>query len=286
MAEITLYAWARPVQAGDYGFTPEMKGIDPKKLVDHTWVTSYDNRLQPYQSIGAVIENNAAYWYCWGVFHPKGQSATLPDGFLGQAPASLPHAACLCEPNADSDQEAARGTIFTYGLDGVCHQLANQVLWATRLNGNTPQTVRLARGYWLSNAIYGTYGRLHASTWKQKKTQCQSALEAQLDSDDVDDFETHLRESLGQNLVEETVQDLLLQRTQLMESIANLKSGKLAKDVLTAEQINKQARDFQSFAASRLSEEQYMRVFGVSPGEILDVVNPALFGKDVPPQSN
>ncbi|WP_157771930.1 hypothetical protein [Ralstonia solanacearum] len=286
MAEITLYAWARPVQAGDYGFTPEMEGIDPRKLVDHTWVTSYDNRLHQYPSIGAVIENNVAYWYCWGVFHPKGQSATLPNGFLGQGPAGLPHAACLCEPNADSDHEAARGTIFTYGLDGVCHQLANQVLWATKLNGNSPQTVRLARGYWLSNAVYGTYGRLHASTWKQKKTQCQSALEAQLDSDNVDDFETHLRESLGQNLVEETVQALLDRRALLTASIAKLQSGKLTQDAPTAEQINEQAREFQRYAASLLSEEEYTRVFGVSPAEILDVVNPALFGKEIPPQNS
>ncbi len=286
MAEITLYAWARPVQAGDYGFTPEMVDVDPRKLVDHTWVTSYDNRVHQYPNINAVIANDAAYWYCWGVFHPKGQSATLPNGFLGKAPASLPRAACLCEPNADSSDEAARGTIFTYGLDGVCHQLANQVLWATRMDGNSPQTVRLARGYWLSNAVYGTYGRLHAGTWEKRKTQCESAVEAQLGSDSGDDFETHLRESLGPNLVETTVKDLLDRRVRLTESIANLRSGKLTQDSPTAEQINEQVREFQKYAASRLSKEEYTRLFGVPPSEILDVVNPALFGKEIPPHNN
>ena len=57
-------------------------------------------------------------------------------------------AKCLVAPNANSQTvAAARGTIFTYGIDGVCHQLANQVLYATGIGAVAPLTVRNARGY-------------------------------------------------------------------------------------------------------------------------------------------
>src|SRR6266542_75869 len=70
--------------------------------------------------------------------------------------------------NADSrNVPAARGTIFTYGIDGVCHQLANQVLYSTTIGGAAPLTVRNARGYMASVFVYGTYGLQHAAWWNQ-----------------------------------------------------------------------------------------------------------------------
>jgi hypothetical protein len=47
-------------------------------------------------------------------------------------------------------------------MDGVCHQLSNQILFATKTDSKAPLTVKDARGYWYSNFRYGTYGAAKA----------------------------------------------------------------------------------------------------------------------------
>ena len=117
----TLYAWATPAFSKD-------------SPVDHTFVTDYDNRVDDYPSIEKVEQAQANYWYCWGIFHAQGDSSQQPNGYLGSASGDFALAQCLCLPNKASDsidphiRPNACGTIYHYGLDGVCHQLANQVL--------------------------------------------------------------------------------------------------------------------------------------------------------------
>ena len=77
-------------------------------------------------------------WSCWG---GKTGGATLRSA-LGST------------RRADAIAEAdERARITCYAINGVCHQSANRVLWPARI------TVRGARGYKLSEAIYGPYGR-------------------------------------------------------------------------------------------------------------------------------
>jgi hypothetical protein len=135
---IPLYAWAVPAFTAD-------------SPVDHTWVTTYDNRTNAYPNDQAVAAAGQFYWYCWGAFHVQGGTPGNPRGFLGRKAGDLALARCLVTANADSRTvPAARGTIFTYGVDGVCHQLANQVLYST---GGAPLTVSRARGYMASTFI-------------------------------------------------------------------------------------------------------------------------------------
>jgi hypothetical protein len=99
----------------------------------------------------------------------------VPAPPIAAGDGELSIASCLVEPNADSRHvQAARGTIFTYAIDGVCHQLANQALFATGISGQPPQTVKDTRGYWLSSYLYGTYGR-QKSAWLDKVKHCTSA---------------------------------------------------------------------------------------------------------------
>jgi hypothetical protein len=145
-----LYSWAYPA-------------VVQGSPVDHTWVTSYDNRINAYPDIAAVEAANEDYWYCWGGFHARGGTPNFPDGSIGSRNGDIILARCLVTSNADSSINfSARGTIFTYGVDGVCHQLANQVLYATGAagggQGGGPLTVASARGYMVSLAIYGVYG--------------------------------------------------------------------------------------------------------------------------------
>ena len=95
----TPYAWAVPA------FIDESP-------VDHTWVTSYDNRKQIYPDIAAVIAGKHDYWYCWGDYHAKGGTPGNASGFLGSQGGDLGLSRCLAQSNADcSSTFAARGTI-------------------------------------------------------------------------------------------------------------------------------------------------------------------------------
>jgi hypothetical protein len=82
--------------------------------------------------------------------------------------------------------------------------LANQVLYATGIGGNSPLTVRNARGYIASTFIYQTYSLQHAA-WANKLASCgapSSPLVAAKGAMAMpglpDDFETRAREVLGE----------------------------------------------------------------------------------------
>jgi len=109
-----LYAWA-------------VTAVAPGAPWDHTWVTSYDNRVDAYRDITAIEHARHDYWFCWGGFHLRGGTPSLADGSLGSRDENVEGALYLAGSNADCLVNfAARGTIFSYGVDGVCHQLADQ----------------------------------------------------------------------------------------------------------------------------------------------------------------
>jgi hypothetical protein len=145
MAEVVkFYVWAVP-------------SFGANLFPDHTWVTTYNSRAIRYGNIKHVIAAKEFFWYCWGNFYPQGGTPINKSGFLGERAGDLALSKCLVEPNAESQRvRKARGTIFTYGRNGVCHQLANQVLYATA-NGGAPLTVSKARGYSASSFFYGTW---------------------------------------------------------------------------------------------------------------------------------
>lgn len=80
-------------------------------------------------------------WGCWG-------GKTDGDA-LRSAHGSTRRADAIAQPDE-------RAVIKCYAINGVCHQSANRILWPARI------TVRGARGYKLSEAIYGPYGRFRA----------------------------------------------------------------------------------------------------------------------------
>ena len=184
----TLWAWAKPTP---YDHSP----------IDHTWVTDFDNRVTPYPDINAVRAASANYWYCWGSFHRVGTPPAAPDGFLGERGGDIAMAECLCSSNEKSAAtKPSCGTIERYGIDGVCHQLANQVLWATGTPTSPPLTVSRARGYHTSTFFYGTYGQKHAA-WAARIARCvppdKGALPVMSISRENDEFVAHAAAVLG-----------------------------------------------------------------------------------------
>ena len=144
---MTLYVWVKPAF---------VKGAP----VDHTWVTTYDSGLTMYSSLGAVTTAGEHYWFCKGNFHKLGVSTSYPDGRILQVPF---HSGSLCL--VGPDDEKAGGTVINYGIDGVCHQVSNQILFPS--GGK----VSAARGYKLSSAIYGTFGR-RVDQWLKNRAHC------------------------------------------------------------------------------------------------------------------
>lgn len=265
MASITLHAWA----------TPAFINGSP---VDHTWVTTYDNQKYNYANAAAVAKAGKDYWFCWGGYHATGGAPGNPTGALGSQAGNLALARCLVQSNADSRSvPAARGTIFVYGVDGVCHQLANQVLYAT--NG-TRLTVKKARGYGASTFLYGTYGLQHAA-WASKIAGCSAAAgggpaggsRGVLKVSDLrDDFEEHAREVLGRDNPE-LLSSLLALRAQVNDYLGQKIPGVEAP---SAETLNARNQHLLNEAARLLGAERFEQVFGFPAGEEINLVDPAI----------
>lgn len=92
-------------------------------LADHTYV---------------ACGNGGKAWSCWG-----GKTGGIP---LRQGIGSTLRADAIAEPDE-------RANVKCYLVNGVCHQAANRILLPARM------IVRGARGYWISEAMFGTYGR-------------------------------------------------------------------------------------------------------------------------------
>jgi len=132
--------------------------------VDHTWVTTY-------QSVSTHHLNPSAgdYWHCHGFFR-----ATPPENpavrLLRQGTGDIEFARYIARPNAPDEDVGLR-----YGVDGVCHQMANRILSATGGNDTVPLTVKGAEGYTLSVAAYGVYGgklnRAVKRRWAKRKEE-------------------------------------------------------------------------------------------------------------------
>ena len=78
-----LYAWTVPA-------------FSSGSPVDHTWITTYDNRVNPYPNDAAVVAAQQNYWYCWGSFHPTGGTRHFPTVLSAVRAAIWPWRSASC----------------------------------------------------------------------------------------------------------------------------------------------------------------------------------------------
>ena len=258
----TLYAWACPA-------------VFSSSPVDHTWVTAFDNRTDRYAKIEDVVASGAEYWFCWGVYHGEGQSGVHAAGLLGVQTGDPSQARCVARPNAVSkDEPDARGTVLLYGIHGVCHQIANQVLFATRTTGK-PLTVRRARGYWLSDFFWKTYGT-NSRTWRERAGTCGLGGG---------------KGAVGM-IPEGAVSDLFAQRAAalLSDDPAKLsgliglcqegRAEKTSKALVappSAGAINDRNWEIQQEAAAILGETRFRQVFELNPDQYVELVDETMY---------
>lgn len=227
--------------------------------VDHTWVTTFDLRKNEHKSEQAIYAANELYWFCYGLLRLKGR-------FLASQFGERSLSGCLVEPNARSEEsDPAKGAIFQYGWHGMCHQLANQVLFSTGIKG-PPLTVKGARGYVQSLYLYGPYGR-NVDDWENRKKRCaiQSPHgdEAEMNKDD---FEERARQVLGKTRPD-LLHDLMALRAEAMgdEPPANA----------SAAVINRRNQVWFDKAAKLLGHERYAKIFEMPPGPV-NLINPEI----------
>jgi hypothetical protein len=251
----TLYAWANPLSAW--------------KGADHTWVTDYPS---PFQ-----CPPKADYWYCWGICHPAGPGTTARP--LGSAKGDSAFARCICKPN----NPKAYGGINLYGIEGVCHQLANRVLYATSIYG-PPLTVNSAHKYWLSHFLFGTYGTTHAD-WAARKKRCQPSTMAGMGGGGVDDPDRELFEQLVRSAApsaaeeEDTLRALDDLRSQLLAEKAPLDEAVQAGTITGEEfanRVNELVTSYLPRIAGIVGTNSFARIFEASPDEPAEVLDPEI----------
>lgn len=143
-----LYAYANPLSA-------------PLSFADHTWVTSYPERPK-------CPGPAPSYWYSTGDCHPSAKDHDPRP--LGDGEGDAGMAQCIAEPDVSTFDPGPATALIKYGIDGVCHQIANRILAATGVNGKSPVTVSAAHGYWVSRFAFGEYGT--PAQWARLRSQC------------------------------------------------------------------------------------------------------------------
>jgi hypothetical protein len=264
----TFYAWANPA-------------FFEGNPLDHTWVTTYDNRVTTYQTIDDVKKAGQLYWYCWGDFHATGSTDNFPNGLINQKDGTTSIGSCLVQPNEEGSlfDSAPHGTILVYGLQGVCHQIANQVLYATKTGSAAPLTVKGATGYSISTFLYGTYGT-RDTAWNKKIVSCAAVVtetagqKEDAVSDLPDDFLDHARATLGDK--PEKLQKLI----DLRDNVATYLSAEIpGASVVTADFINARNQHLLDQAAALLGPEDFEKVFGYAPEKRVNLVHQSLLDK-------
>ncbi len=273
----TAYAWARPA-------------VHPNVVADHTWVTDFDIEANNYATIENVLVDGANFWFCWGDFHGSGRT-------VGSQNFDHHWAACLVRPNTRCQvNSGAKGTVFTYGVDGVCHQLSNQVLYSTKIGDASPLTVYNARGYRLSSYIYGTYGLQTAALMAKvreclgnrntmastKRTSQPTKLTRRLQGrlkaarkinavDFVDDFAAHAGAVLADD--PDLLMRLLSLRDEVQRYVANEIPGEAQPN---AQMLNSRNQYLIDQAARLLGPEKFQAIFDSLAGQQVDLVDPSM----------
>ena len=249
------HVWARPLHFVRLPF----------RYADHTWITTYAG---PYPTRPAPPPD---FWYCWGDAHEAKQEQGVR--LLACVPIDLRLASCLAQPNIPAEH----GGIM-YGIDGVCHQMANRILFAAR---GLP-TVSDAQGYEKSYYFYDTYGTNY-DEWELRKERC--GLRPRPPSGErrrstlSDRIHNLFRSRLGPafpedyiSRVEELDEELSRERSTLDDAV---RRGQI-HGAQYADQLNSLFAEHLRRVVAVIGPEAYETVFGERPGDGYELVDPVV----------
>jgi len=233
-------------------------------LADHTWATSYDLRIKKYNNINEVINAKEHYWYSKGDFHSDGD-------FIGKINYHSSYANCLVNSN---DKINGNGSI-RYGIDGVCHQISNQVIYRSKHSFNNLR-VDKARGYKLSSSIYGTYGKNH-NQWKDNREHC---FRKSFKTSNISLITTRARyftkNTIDMNLMKYLESERLKLLMQLKEEgSAKKKVNENANQ--RVEKMNQFINNFTTDISNLLEKDLYQYIFGIDKGTRINLIDAEQF---------
>jgi len=260
--ETIFYAWRRPA------FSPR------DEWLDHTYVTDY-TPYNKYSTIQSVINEGKHYWYCWGEFNMKTKDQSLVT--TRRFAADLKKVSCICEPN----NENAHGTIFKYLVDGVCHQLSNQVLYPT-----TPRIiVKGVKGWEISCFNYGKYGRQEVK-WDNLKKKCTDGIrkmpkskKATIKNMKRKELNLFVYEQLRKKLPKKK-RDFLSEVVEETDKVRRNLYNEMVKENITPEEfansVNKLHDGQLLRIAAKIGREDYIKLFGAPPEKPVHLAEPRL----------
>ncbi|MBP6304184.1 MAG: hypothetical protein KA501_12470 [Bacteroidia bacterium] len=242
-----LYAWANPLSVTKY--------------LDHTWVTTTS-------SVDACPPA-PDFWYCWGICHmtaPNNPAATA----LGNQEGNISLAKCIALANdTASNVDTHAGITGFYAFRGVCHQVANRVLYATGSATKPPLTVKNCKGYALSHFLYGTYGRGLTAEFKQRIIQCKG--DPSYIEDDMVFEEMQLKNNFKENYRPQMLDSLSSIRNEMHRFMDGMEERVNSRQMTIVQYCNavnnKLTEVFQKRLLRVLGGNAYTGMFGLSPNE-------------------
>lgn len=245
--------------------------------LDHTWVTDYDPRSIRFPDLTAVVAAGRHFWFCRGDYRPA------PKTVLLAAVSGHKASTCLVKPNATHKESVgASGTVRWYGIDGVCHQVANQVLYTTGMaRGANPVSVEGARGYGVSSAVFNTYGR-RKREWDEARLRCNVAPPSiQIRRSETSLLSRRLAYALDVSIRGSRVVELENARRLALRTLDQIGFRPQAdgeSPVTRAAELNGAIRAFLRYARDLMEKEDlFRRVFWTTSTDDIQIVDPELF---------
>jgi len=165
-----------------------------------------------------------------------------------------------------------------YGLTGVCHQIANRILWTSQIR------VDKANGYSLSTFFYGEYGK---GRWnpielpEPEQSTDRHTLElyklvAEREKGELTENEfvwatvqAYIANRMGKDFIG-SHQDLMERIYDAQAKVAALDENTPASDIKG--KVNALAAELQETCAKLLAADEYERLFGFKPGNIVTLL--------------
>ena len=192
-----VYVWSRPLNVHCVDatlkclrikkYTPWLHRIFPV----HTFVTTEESWINHCQA------NRPGYWYCAGDFPNRGDIVAGSSG----VDEDIHYAYCLVTPDIKKSDPRHKKQVIdgTYGLDFVCHNITNRVLYAS------PNRITLSdnilsiplTGYKAVVACHlGVYGRI-GKEWQSTINRCRNTSSPNLRTRQEEIDAIHLRAADG-----------------------------------------------------------------------------------------
>lgn len=257
MEDTFVYVWANPLKS--FG------------ILDHTWVVTYN----PIQ-VCPPDTSKGDYWYCWGICHETGKFNPKAR-LLHVSRADMKLANCISKPN---DKEDHAGITSWYGRYGVCHQVANRILFSVATDIKLPLLVNGAHGFWLSHLLYGNYGGSKGN-WENVQQKC-GVVRIQPNLMDLSPMIDMLRLTLGDDFSDEMIkqlrdvqQEMLMQKAAMEEMV---EANEMSVENF-AIAINRMLTKYMPQLAQIVGIEYSRLVFGVDSGEEVYLIDVEMAAK-------